>query len=60
MRNDVAVGSVIPIINNVRRSNEECMKERILFVAELHEQRRREREDVAAFNVKAEQTRRER
>ena len=35
------------------------MKERILSVAELREQRRREREDVAAFNVKAEQTRRE-
>ena len=58
-RNDVAGGSVNPIINNVRRSKEESMKERILSVAELREQRRQEREDVAAFNVKAEQTRRE-
>ncbi len=51
--------SVNPLINNVRRSKEEHTKERILSVAELREQRRQEREDGAAFNVKAEQTRRE-
>jgi hypothetical protein len=57
---DVSVGdSVNPTINGVRRSKEENLKETMISVAELRDQRRREKEEVAAFNVKAEQTRRE-
>ena len=51
--------SVNPTINGVRRSKEENLKEKMLSVAELREQRRQEREEVAAFNVQAEKTRRE-
>ena len=57
---DVSVGdSVNPTINGVRRSKEENLKETMMSVAELRHQRRQEKEEVAAFNVKAEQTRRE-
>jgi len=51
--------SVNPIINGVRRSKEENLKQTMKSVADLRQQRRREKEEVAAFNVKAEQTRRE-
>ena len=51
--------SVNPTINGVRRAKEENVKEKMLSVAELREQRRLEREEVAAFNIQAEQTRRE-
>ena len=51
--------SVNPVINSVRRSKQENQKEKALSVAELREQRRIEREEVHAFNVQAEQTRRE-
>ena len=56
---DLAGGSVNPTINGVRRSKEENLKEKMMSVAEAREQRRAEREEAAAFNVKAEQTRRE-
>jgi len=55
----LAGASVNPTINGVRRSKEESLKEKMMSVAELRDQRRLEREEVAAFNVKAEQTRRE-
>ena len=51
--------SVNPVINGVRRSKEENLKQTMKSVADLRQQRRREKEEVAAFNVKAEQTRRE-
>eukprot|EP00584_Thalassiosira_punctigera_P003884 CAMPEP_0172540890 /NCGR_PEP_ID=MMETSP1067-20121228/11795_1 /TAXON_ID=265564 ORGANISM="Thalassiosira punctigera, Strain Tpunct2005C2" /NCGR_SAMPLE_ID=MMETSP1067 /ASSEMBLY_ACC=CAM_ASM_000444 /LENGTH=519 /DNA_ID=CAMNT_0013326815 /DNA_START=154 /DNA_END=1710 /DNA_ORIENTATION=+ len=59
MKTDVAGESVNPTINGVRRSREENVKGKMMSVAELREQRRQEREEVAAFNIKAEQTRRE-
>ena len=59
MGDDLAGGSVNPTINGVRRSKEENLKEKLMSVAELRDQRRQERDEVAAFNVKAEQTRRE-
>ena len=55
----MAGSSVNPTINGVRRSKQENLKEKMMSVAELRERRRQEREEVAAFNVKAEQTRRE-
>ena len=51
--------SVNPVINGVRKSKAENLKQTMKSVAELRQQRRREKEEVAAFNVKAEQTRRE-
>ena len=52
-------GSVNHALNSVRRAKEENVQEKMMSVAELREQRRQEREEVAAFNVEAEQTRRE-
>ncbi|KAL3790287.1 hypothetical protein HJC23_002913 [Cyclotella cryptica] len=51
--------SVNPIINEVRRSKEESIKEKILTAAEIREQRRIEREEAVTLNAEAEKTRRE-
>eukprot|EP00579_Thalassiosira_antarctica_P030433 CAMPEP_0202032354 /NCGR_PEP_ID=MMETSP0905-20130828/65485_1 /ASSEMBLY_ACC=CAM_ASM_000554 /TAXON_ID=420261 /ORGANISM="Thalassiosira antarctica, Strain CCMP982" /LENGTH=921 /DNA_ID=CAMNT_0048596213 /DNA_START=89 /DNA_END=2854 /DNA_ORIENTATION=+ len=59
MHTALASDSVIPTISNVRRSREENLKGKMMSVAELREHRRQEREEVAAFNVQVEQTRRD-
>ena len=51
--------SVNPVINNVRRSKVENVKEKQMSVAQLREQRRLEKEQALAFSEQAEQTRRE-
>ncbi|KAL3822855.1 hypothetical protein ACHAXA_006219 [Cyclostephanos tholiformis] len=51
--------SVNPAITGARKSKEIFLKETSMSVAELRQQRRREKEEVVAFNVKAEETRRE-
>ena len=51
--------SVNPVINNVRRSKVESIKEKQMSVAQLREQRRIEKEQALAFSEQAEQTRRE-
>jgi len=56
---DHNISSVNPVINGVRRSKEENIKEKMLSVAELREHRRLENEAAAAFNAETEKTRRE-
>jgi hypothetical protein len=51
--------SINPVINNVRRSKEESIKEKIHTAAEIREQRRLEKEEAIALNAEAERTRRE-
>ena len=46
-------------INDVRRSKEEHLIKKVMSVSELREQRRLEREQMLAFNLEAEQTRRQ-